>query len=83
MTLTPGMGMGVRVGGAGGHLGPPNSPKSQKLTKTVRAEIVHTSGTFSPKTKNYLLNMFINTEKETGSDKRIKNINLKHKRHQQ
>ena len=62
--------------------------KSQKITKkhktkkTDRTRIVHTSGHFPKSVEIYLLNLFIYTENDTKSDKRIKNNNLYYKARQ-
>ena len=65
------------------HLGPPQIPQiTPNLKKTVRTEFFHTSGTFFQKRPppEKLLNIFIYTEDDTESDKRIKKTihNTKH-----
>ena len=56
-----------------------NPPASQKNKQIVRTTIVHTSGTFLENVENYLQNIFIYTEKDTGSDKRIQKNSLYNK----
>ena len=74
----------IDAGDGGGGGGPFRTVKSQTITKTyfVR-ELFTLLGHFSKHVNKYLQNIFIYTEHDNESDKRIKNTNVSYKTHQQ